>query len=71
MKKYMAYIEKDKETGLYVGIIPSVPGAHSQGETLEELIDNLREVLKLCLEEMEEEERENLPNFIGTIEVTA
>ncbi len=71
MKKYMAYIEKDKETGLYVGIIPSVPGAHSQGETLEELMDNLREVLKLCLEEMEEEERENLPNFIGTIEVTA
>ncbi len=71
MKKYMAYIEKDKETGLYVGIIPSVPGAHSQGETLEELMDNLREVLKLCLEEMEEKERENLPNFIGTIEVTA
>ncbi len=71
MKKFFAYIEKDKETGLYVGFIPSVPGAHSQGETLEELMENLKEVLSLCLEEMGEEENKNIPEFIGTIEVTA
>ncbi len=50
MKRFIAYIEKDTETGLYVGVIPSVPGAHTQGETLEELMKNLKEVLSLCIE---------------------
>ncbi len=71
MRRFIAYVEKDPETGLYVGVIPSVPGAHTQGETLEELMENLKEVLSLCLEEMGEEERKNLPEFIGTIEVVA
>lgn len=34
---YIAIIEKDPDTGLYVGYIPNFPGAHSQAETLEEL----------------------------------
>jgi hypothetical protein len=32
-------------TGLYVGYIPGLPGAHSQGETLDELNKNLQEVV--------------------------
>jgi predicted RNase H-like HicB family nuclease len=32
-----AYIERDIETGLYVGIVPGIPGAHTQAETLDEL----------------------------------
>ncbi|NUN98051.1 MAG: type II toxin-antitoxin system HicB family antitoxin [Candidatus Omnitrophica bacterium] len=52
-RTFTAYMEYDPETGLYVGTIPSVPGAHSQGATLDELQSNLREVLELCLEEME------------------
>ena len=50
-KTFTAYMEYDPETGLYVGTIPSVPGAHSQGATLDELQSNLREVLELCLDE--------------------
>jgi predicted RNase H-like HicB family nuclease len=46
-----AYVEFDPETNLYVGIIPGIPGAHTQGATLDELQKNLREVLSLCLEE--------------------
>ena len=41
------------ETGLYVAIVPGIPEAHTQAETLEELQNNLKEVLELCLEEME------------------
>lgn len=52
MYNLTAYIEKDTETGLYVGIIPGLPGAHTQGETLDELHKNLKEVVELCLEEM-------------------
>jgi predicted RNase H-like HicB family nuclease len=51
MRNLTAYIERDPETGLYVGIIPGLPGAHTQGETLDELHKNLREVVELCLEE--------------------
>jgi predicted RNase H-like HicB family nuclease len=47
---FTAYVEKDPETGLYVGFVPSLPGAHSQAATLEELLQNLREVILLVLE---------------------
>lgn len=49
--KITSYIEKDVETGLYIATVPSIPGAHTQAETLDELMVNLREVVELCLEE--------------------
>jgi predicted RNase H-like HicB family nuclease len=36
---------------LYVGYVPGWPGAHSQGATLDELRDNLREVIAMLLED--------------------
>ena len=48
MRTLTAYIEKDPETGLYVAIVPGIPGAHTQAETLDELQENLKEVLELC-----------------------
>jgi len=51
MKTFTAYVEWDPETKLYVGIIPGISGAHTQGATLDELNKNLKEVLSLCLEE--------------------
>lgn len=53
MRTFTAYIEFDPETSLYVGVIPGISGAHSQGATLDELNANLREVLELCLEELD------------------
>ena len=49
-----------------------IPGAHTQAETLDELQVKLKEVIELCLEEMDPEERKNLPEFVGIqqIEVT-
>jgi len=64
MPTLTAYIEKDPETGLYVAIVPGIPGAHTQAETLDELQKNLKEVLELCLEEYEGTS-ENLPKFVG------
>lgn len=51
MKTYTAVVEKDKDTGFYVGYIPGFPGAHSQAETLDELRKNLQEVLEMLLED--------------------
>ncbi len=53
MRTFTAIIEKCKETGLYVGFIPGFPGAHSQGETLDELHINLKEVIEMLLEDGE------------------
>lgn len=65
MYKIIAYIERDPETGFYVGTVPEISGAHTQAKTLDELQKNLKEVIELCLEEMSPEERKQLPEFIG------
>jgi predicted RNase H-like HicB family nuclease len=64
MKTFTAYIEWDPETKLYVGSVPGIPGAHSQGASLDELQKNLKEVLELCIEELGEL-AEELPRFVG------
>ena len=51
MKSYTTVIERCAETGLYVGFVPGFPGAHSQGETLDELNTNLQEVITMLLED--------------------
>ena len=63
--EFTAQIEKDPDIGLYVGNIPNVPGAHTQGKTLDELNKNLKEVLELCLEEMSKKEIKSIPEFVG------
>ena len=72
MTKYTAYIEKDPETGCYVAMVPGIPGAHTQADTLDELNVRLKEVIELCLEEMDPEEKVSIPEFVGVsqIEVT-
>lgn len=53
MRTFTAVIERDPETGLLVGYVPGFPGAHSQGETLDELNRNLQEVIEMLLEDGE------------------
>jgi predicted RNase H-like HicB family nuclease len=55
MATYTAVVERDPETGLYVGYVPGFPGAHTQAATLDELNRNLREVIELLLEDGEPE----------------
>ncbi len=53
MPAYTAVIERCPSTQLYVGYVPGFPGAHSQGETLDELQANLREVIAMLLDDGE------------------
>ncbi len=53
MRTFTAIVEKCIETGLFVGFVPGFPGAHSQGETLDELNSNLKEVVEMLLEDGE------------------
>lgn len=63
-----AVVEQDRETGLYIGVIPGLPGAHTQAATLDELRANLEEVVALVLEE-DASLRESLPRFIGVQQI--
>ena len=67
MRTCTAVIERCPITRSYVGYVPGLPGAHSQGETLEELNDNLREVIALVLEDGEPDTD---GEYVGTQTVT-
>jgi predicted RNase H-like HicB family nuclease len=62
---FTAEITKDTELNQYIGIVPGLPGAHSQAATLDELYSNLQDVIQLCLQEMTDDEKSDLPKFIG------
>lgn len=64
--KFTILIQKDPEAGLYIGYVPGMAGAHSQGETIDELKQNLKEAISLCIEEGEPI---ILNEFVGTDEL--
>jgi predicted RNase H-like HicB family nuclease len=66
-REFYVVIERD-EDGLFVGEVPQLRGCYSQGETLDELMRNIREVVKLCLED--EAISDVLPEFVGVQKVT-
>jgi len=68
MRTFTAIVERDPETGLFVGYVPGYAGAHSQGASLDELNENLREVIAMLLEDGEPSLE---TEFIGTQTVTA
>jgi len=59
-QEFYVVIERD-EDGYYVGEVPQLKGCYTQGKTIDELIANIKDVIKLCLEE----EEEILLEFIG------
>lgn len=53
-KEFYVVIERD-EDGMYIGEVPQLKACYSQGETIDELMKNIKEVIEMCLEELEEE----------------
>lgn len=48
-REYDVVIERDQE-GYYVATVPALPGCHTQGRSLDELMERVREAIALCLE---------------------
>ncbi len=63
--RFTTYIEKDMETGCYVAIVPDIAGAHTQADTPDDLQARLKEVIEICLEEIDPEEKGSIPEFVG------
>jgi predicted RNase H-like HicB family nuclease len=66
MRNFTAIVERDPETGLFIGSVPGWSGAHSQGATLDELQANLREVIEMLLEDGDPQLESE---FVGTANV--
>lgn len=64
-KEFYVVIERD-EDGMYIGEVPQLKACYSQGETIDELMKNIKEVIEMCLEELEEE---SITEFIGVQKV--
>jgi predicted RNase H-like HicB family nuclease len=66
VRAFTAVIERCSDTDLFIGYVPGFPGAHSQGESLDELQQNLIEVIGMLLEDGEPKLESE---FIGTQKV--
>ena len=53
MRIFNIVVERDPDTGLYVGYVPGWPGAHTQGADVDEVQKNLQEVVAMLLEDGE------------------
>jgi len=60
---FTVYIERD-EDGVFIGSIPTIPSCYAQGKTQEDMLKNLKEVLRLCLRNNNKNTLENT-KFIG------
>jgi len=59
MHEFDVVIIEDK-TGGYVAFMPALPGCHTQGDTLEELMNNAKEAINLYIETLEKEEKKDI-----------
>ena len=65
--EYSVIIEQDSE-GTYVASGPSLRGCHTQGKSLGEVIERIREAIELCIEE-QGADVESL-DFVGIQKIT-
>lgn len=66
--EYTVAVKKAPD-GFYIASCPLIPEAQAQGETYEGCLDNIKEVLELCLE-YRKGRGEEIPAEIGTKRVT-
>jgi predicted RNase H-like HicB family nuclease len=50
----------EDETGGYVALVPALPGCHTQGDTIAEVMENVKEAIDLYVETLTEPEKKEL-----------
>ena len=68
---YLVLIEKD-EDGIYVAKVPDIPGCYTQGKTVEQAMERVKEAIEVCLEAEKKQSYQPL-KFVGIqqVEVSA
>jgi len=62
-REFTVIIEKGEDDYL-IGTVLELRGCHTQGKDLDELIDNIKEAIQLCLE-LEEPGEEYIKEIVG------
>lgn len=60
MRREFDVVLLEDETGGYIAIVPTLPGCHTQGDTLEELMANVKEAIDLYMETLTDQEKRDL-----------
>jgi predicted RNase H-like HicB family nuclease len=63
---FTVLIEQD-EDGIYVAKVPDIQGCYTQGKSVEEVIERIKEAIQVCLEADKEEPHQM--KFIGLQQV--
>ena len=54
MVEFSVIIEKDEE-GWYIASVPEIPGCYTQGKTIPQVLERIKEAIEVCLEADREE----------------
>jgi predicted RNase H-like HicB family nuclease len=63
---FKVILEPDEEAGGYVISCPALPGCYSQGDTIDEALENIKEAIQLCLEDMQAQDQP-IPDMSRTL----
>jgi predicted RNase H-like HicB family nuclease len=66
---YRVILEKGEDFG-YVVHCPAIPGCHSQGDTMEEAIENIKDAIRGCLSVLDEDDIPKTTEEVAVLEVT-
>jgi len=62
VRNFTVLIEQD-EDGIYVAKVPDIPGCYTQGKTIQQAMERIKEAIQVCLEADKEEHYQM--KFIG------
>jgi len=48
--KYFTVLIEQDEAGVYIAKVPDIPGCYTQGKTVEQAVERIREAIQVCLE---------------------
>jgi len=63
---FQVILEPDEEGGGYVVSCPALPGCYSQGDTVDEALENIKEAILLCLGDMQAQDQP-IPDMSRTL----
>jgi len=68
MKHNFTVLIEQGEDGAYIATVPAIKSCYTQADTMPELLENIQEVIELCLEE-QKNDAPILTKFIGIQQV--
>jgi len=72
-RRYTVLLQPDPEEGGYTVTVPALPGCVTEGDTLEEALENAKDAIETLLAYLEEQGRpipqETTPPQLGCVEV--